>query len=148
MIVIATLFRKLQTVKDLVTPLFRKHRLRNYFDNQHVKESQSLVKSALEHFHHIFSSLWQSLILKISPLVISQILGVFRNTLTGNDNYPVQDSDNLSSPVQMELYLKPTIFPDIFFSFLESTSNFEHFGKKDDRHTYVISEITECEKRG
>ena len=46
MIVIATLFRKLQTVKDLVTPLFRKHRLRNYFDNQHVKESQSLVKSA------------------------------------------------------------------------------------------------------
>ena len=48
----------------------------------------------------------------------------------------------------MELYLKGTIFPDIFFSFLESTSNFKHFGKKDDRHTYFISEITECEKRG
>ena len=46
MIVIATLFRKLQTVKDLVRPLFKKHRFRNSFDNQHVKESQSLVKSA------------------------------------------------------------------------------------------------------
>ena len=46
MIVIATLFRKLQTVKDLVRPLFKKHRFRKSFDNQHVKESQSLVKSA------------------------------------------------------------------------------------------------------
>ena len=70
MIVIATLFRKLQTVKDLVRPLFKKHRFRNSFDNQHVKGSQSLVKSGSEHFHHIFSSLWETLILKISPLVI------------------------------------------------------------------------------
>ena len=42
---------------------------------------------------------------------------MFRNTLTGNGNYPVQDSHNLSSPIQMELYLKPTIFPEIFFHF-------------------------------
>ena len=46
MIVIATLFRKLQTVKDLVRPHFKKQRFRNSFDNQHVKESQTLVKSA------------------------------------------------------------------------------------------------------
>ena len=73
---------------------------------------------------------------------------MFRNTLTANDNYPVQECGNLSSPIQMELYLKPTIFSDFFVSFLESTSNFKHFEKKDDRHTYFISEITECEKRG
>ena len=46
MIVIATLFRKLQTVKDLVGPLFKKHRFRNSFDNQHVKDFQNLVKYA------------------------------------------------------------------------------------------------------
>ena len=46
MVVIATLFRKLQTVKDLVRPLFKKRRFRNSFDNQHAKESQTLVKSA------------------------------------------------------------------------------------------------------
>ena len=57
MIVIATLFRKLDTVKDLVKPLFRKHRLRNYLENQHVKESQGHVESASDHFHHIFPSL-------------------------------------------------------------------------------------------
>ena len=49
-----TLLRKLQILTDLVRPLSRKHRFRNFFENQHVKESQSLVKSAEEHFHHIF----------------------------------------------------------------------------------------------
>ena len=47
---------------------------------------------------------------------------MFRNTLTANDNYPVQECGNLSSLIQMELYLKPTIFSDVFVSFLESTS--------------------------
>ena len=73
MIIIATLFRKLQTVKDLVRPLFQKHRFRKLFgshmlkgpkllqnlhertfiksrfrrplNSQHVKGSQTLVKS-------------------------------------------------------------------------------------------------------
>ena len=72
---------------------------------------------------------------------------MFRNTLTANDNYPVQYFGSLPSPTQGELYLKPTIFADFFVPFLESISNFKHFGKKDDRHTYFISEITECEIR-
>ena len=57
LILIATLFRKLQTVKDLVRPLFKKHRFRTPLDSQHVKGSQTFVKSAREHFHHIFSLL-------------------------------------------------------------------------------------------
>ena len=48
----------------------------------------------------------------------------------------------------MELSLKPITFSDFLVPFLESTSNFKHFEKKDDRHTYFISEITECEKLG
>ena len=46
MIVIATLFPKIQTVKDLVRPLFKKDRFGYSFDNEHVKESKTLVKSA------------------------------------------------------------------------------------------------------
>ena len=148
MTVIATLFPKLQTVKDFVGLLFKKHRFRNSFENQHVKESESLVKSSKEHFHHIFSSLWETLVWKISPLVICEILGLFPNTLTANDKFPVLDFGNLSSPIQMELYLNPTIFSDLFLSFLESTSNFYHFEKKHDRHTYFISEIIDCERLG
>ena len=57
MIVIATLFRKLQTVKDLPRPLYKKQRFRAPFDSQDVRASQSLVKYDCEHIHHIFSSL-------------------------------------------------------------------------------------------
>ena len=76
------------------------------------------------------------------------MLGIFCNTLTASDNYPVQDSENLSSRIQIELYLKPPTVSNFFVSFLELTSNSKRFGKKDDRHTYFISEIKECEKRG
>ena len=73
---------------------------------------------------------------------------MFRNTLTGNDKYPVQYYENLLPPIQMQLFLKPETFSDSFVPLLESTSNFKHFGKKDDRHSYFISEITECQKLG
>ena len=76
------------------------------------------------------------------------MLGVFRNTLTANENDPVQECENLSSPIQMQFSLKPKTFSDFFIPFLESTSNFKLFPKKDDRHTYFISEITECEILG
>ena len=44
MIVIYTLFRKLETVKDLVRPFSKKHRFRTPFDSQHGKGSQTLAK--------------------------------------------------------------------------------------------------------
>ena len=73
---------------------------------------------------------------------------MFRNALSANEKYSVLDCVNLWSPIQMQLSLKPTIYSDFFVPFLESTSNFKHFEKKDDRHTYFLSEITECERLG
>ena len=121
MIAIPTLFRKLENVKNVVRPLSKKQLFTKSFKTEHLKQSKTLVKSASEHFHHVFLSLWKTVI------------------LTGNDNYPVQDSGNFSSAIQMHLSLKPKIFSYFFVLFLESTSNFEHFEKKDDRHTYFIS---------
>ena len=46
MIVIPTLFRKLETVKDLVRQLYKKHCFRAAFISQHVKGSKTLVKSS------------------------------------------------------------------------------------------------------
>ena len=46
MIVIATLFRKLQTLKGLVRPVSKKHTFRAPFYSQHVKVSETLLKSA------------------------------------------------------------------------------------------------------
>ena len=50
------------------------------------------------------------------------------------------------SPIQMELSLKPKPFSYFFVPFLESTSNFKDFEKNDDRHSYFISQITDCQR--
>ena len=95
MIVIATLLRKLQAVKDLAGPLSKKHRFRTPVDSQHLKEIQILVKSEWEHFHHIFASIGENLSWEMSPLVICEILGVFRNNLTANGKYLARGSKKL-----------------------------------------------------
>ena len=46
MILIATLFPKLQTVKDLVRPLSKKHWFRATFESQQGKGYQVVIKSA------------------------------------------------------------------------------------------------------
>ena len=48
----------------------------------------------------------------------------------------------------MQLSLKPKTFSDSFNTFLESPLNFKHFGKKDDRHSFFITEFTGCERLG
>ena len=73
---------------------------------------------------------------------------MFGNTLTSNDKYPIWDCVNFFSPIQMQLSLKVTFFSNFFVPFPESTSNFKHFERKDDRHTYFLWEITECERLG
>ena len=46
MTVTATLFWKVQILQDLIRALSKKHRFRTPFDSQHVKGSQTLVKSS------------------------------------------------------------------------------------------------------
>ena len=57
MTLIVYVFPKLQTAKDVVRQMSKKPRFRKPFDSQRVKLSQKLVKSAWQHFYHIFSSL-------------------------------------------------------------------------------------------
>ena len=75
------------------------------------------------------------MIWKISPLGIGEILGVFVNKLTAEGKYPVEDWENLSLPIQMQVSEKRNTLPQFFSAFLESTSNFKHFEKKDDGHS-------------
>ena len=71
----------------------------------------------------------------MSPLAIAEILEVFVNILTADYKYPVQDCENLPLPIQMQLSEKRKTFSEFFVPFLASTSNFEHFQRKDDRHS-------------
>ena len=71
----------------------------------------------------------------MSPLVLGEILRVFVNTLTADGKYPVQECQNLQLPIEMQLSETRKSFSKFFVPFLESTSNFNHFEKKDDCHS-------------
>ena len=80
----------------------------------------------------------------MSPLKVGEVSVVFVNRLTPDGMYPIHDCENLQLPIQMQLSPNRKIFCEFFVAFLESTSNFKHFVKKEDCHRYCISEITEC----
>ena len=103
MIVIANVFPKLQTAKYLVKPLSGKLRFRTSFESQRVNRYQTVVKSAWEHSYHIFWSLWMEMTWKISLLGKLETLGVFVNTLTADDKYPVRNCENLKFLIQIQL---------------------------------------------
>ena len=72
---------------------------------------------------------------KMSPLVLGEVLVVFLNRLTADDEHPVQDCENLQIPIQMQLSEKRKTFSELFVPFLESKSIFKHFEKKNDCHS-------------
>ena len=61
------------------------------------------MKSAWEHFYQIFWSLSTEMTSKISPLLNFEVLDVFVNTLTDDENYPFGDSGDLHFPSQMQI---------------------------------------------
>ena len=52
---------------------------------------------------------------KKSLLVIDKILRLFANTLIVDDKYYLLNRDNLTQPVQMELYQKQNKISEFFF---------------------------------
>ena len=82
------------------------------------------------------------------PLSVSEILGVFLNTLTADDKYSLPNSKDLWQPIQLRLSKKQKILFQFFSAYLKSTSNVEHFEKKDDAHRLCILEIRDCERCG
>ena len=64
-----------------------KSRIRTLMDSKHVKETETLHKSASEYFCHIFWSRWKKVSSKNLVLVVSEILRLFVEILTTNDKY-------------------------------------------------------------
>ena len=57
MTVIANVFPILWTAKDMARQMSKKPRFRTPFDSQHIKGSQTLVKSTWQGFYQVFSAL-------------------------------------------------------------------------------------------
>ena len=146
MTLIADVFPELRTQKNLVRSMSIKSHFKGSFPKQHRKRSQTLLKLAWQHLYHIYSSLWMQLTCKKCLLVTFKISRLFPNTLSAYGKYSLLNTDNLTQSIQMQVSRKEKHFSDFFAAFLKSSLNFEHFFKKDDRHCWCISEITDPEK--
>ena len=55
---------------------------------------------------------------------------------------------NLRQQFQTPLSQKQKAFSELFIAFLKCASNLEHFQKKDEYPSLIISEIIDAERRG
>ena len=148
MTLIADVFPKLPTQKNLVRSMPKNSSFKGSFGKQHGKRAQTLLKFAWKNLYQIYWSLWRQLTCKKSLLVICKISILFPNSLSAHGKYSLFNRDNLTQPIQMQLSRKQKSFSQFFSSFLKSSLNFEPFPKKDDSHSSGISDITESERQG
>ena len=59
--------------------------------------------------------------------------------MTAVDKCSLPNRDNLMQPIHMQLFQKLKTFSEFFPAFSKSKVNFEHFRKKDDAQSLLIS---------
>ena len=148
MSLLAEVFPKSRTPKNIVASMSKKSRLKGSFGRQYGKGALTLLKFAWEYLYHIFWSFWRQLTCKKSLLVICKISTLFLNTLSADRKYFLFNRDNLTQPIQMQVSRKQKTFSEFFAAFFKSSLNFEHFQKREDSHSWAISEITDSKKHG
>ena len=85
---------------------------------------------------------------KKSASVWYEILRLFVNALTVDDKYSGSNMQNLPQQFQTPLSEKQKTFSGFFIAFLKCAWNLEHFQKKDEYSSLIISEIIDAERRG
>ena len=85
---------------------------------------------------------------KKSLSVWYKILRLFVNALNADDKSSGSNMQNLSQQFQTPLSQKQKTFSGFFIAFLKCAWNLEHFQKKDEYPSLIISEIIDAEKRG
>ena len=70
------------------------------------------------------------------------------NALTADDKYSGSNMQNFPQQYQTPLSQKKKNFCGFFIAFLKYAWNLEHFQKKDEYSSLIISEIIDAEIRG
>ena len=83
---------------------------------------------------------------KKPALVLSEILRLFVSTVTEDDRYIRCNMQNFPQQFQTPISQKQKIFSRFFIAYLECASNLEHFQKKDEHPSLVISENIDSER--
>ena len=77
-----------------------------------------------------------------------EILRPFVNALTADDKYSGINMKNIPQQFQTPLYQKQKTFSQCFIAFLKCASNLEHFQKKYEYPSLIISKIIDAERCG
>ena len=77
-----------------------------------------------------------------------EILRPFVNGLTADDKYSTTNMKNLPQQFQTQLSPKQKTFSEFFIALLKFAWKLEHFQKKDEYPSLIISEIIEAETHG
>ena len=85
---------------------------------------------------------------KNSPSVLYEILRLFVNILTADDQYSGSNMQNLPQQFQTPLSQNQKTFSQFFIAFLKCAWNLEHFQEKHEYPSLIISEIIDAETRG
>ena len=129
---ITQIFWKLLTPKNVVTWTQESSRFRTAFVNQRINESETLTNSAWPQFYANFTiiqkkkkSSW-----KRSLLVTSEVLGLFRNTLTANNMNSLHNGDKSPQHLQTPFSSKSKSLSQFFSWIFEIYVKFCAFWKK------------------
>ena len=85
---------------------------------------------------------------KKSSSVWYELLRLFVRALTADDKYSGSNMQNLLQQFQTPLFHKQKTFTRFFIAFLKCAWNLEHFFKKHEYPSLIISEIIDAERRG
>ena len=75
-------------------------------------------------------------------------LRLFGNALTTDEKYSGSNMKNLQQQIHTPLSSKQKTFSQFFIAFLKCAWKLEHFQKKDEYPSLIISEIIDAERRG
>ena len=83
---------------------------------------------------------------KKSALVLSEMLTLFLDTLTTDYKYSRRNMLNFTQQYEAPLPQKQKTFSGLFLAFLKCALNLEHFEKKDEYSSLVISKVIDSER--
>ena len=129
MSLMAQIFLKLMTPKEVFTYMHKTCSFWKLFGSERFNDYVKLLKSGEKYFYPTFSSVWVNFRYKKPFLVRTEILRLLVNTLTAGYEYSHTNTVNLLLRVQMQLSEKLQTFSGIYISFFQSALNVEHFGK-------------------
>ena len=146
MSVLAWLFPKLLFPKEVATQTSRRSFFRTPFGNQRVNGFQTPLKVGRHHYYPFFPWISGKLSWKKTALLWLEILRLFVNTLTADDKYSCRNMQNFLQQLQTLLSQKRKTFCGFFIEFLKCAWNLQHFKKKDECPSLIISEIFVSER--